>query len=253
MVRVRYCVRMQWCVWLGLLMAACKPIAPPPVALLHATTEAAGEDVTTAMIVIGGAAQLVFGGNGYGLALRVEHQSTEHNAFGLELTGGRGETGDNTRLWLFGVRGYGRYHLPTKYAAVTYGAGLSVLNLGLVTLTPHAGAAACAPNDYAAPYLHVGLGALLPLRRGGTWGREANIAWCPGCTEPGAPSTSGNLIPPPRADLFWYGELGMATRYGGNANQLSVSGAFAAAFHAVDDETPHMLVLSLADSQRFDP
>lgn len=233
-----------------LALAACKPLPPPPVIAFHGDTEAGVRGAVTAMVIVGVAGQIL-GGGGAGLALRLEHQQTDRTALGVELTGGSGSDDDRSRYWLGAVRGYGRTQLPTRYVAATYGLGLSVMDVGLVTLTLHGGGATSYPNQYASPLLGAGFAAALPLRRGRAWGKAAeDFDFCFSCSEPQPKplhrsSSSGE---PVRADVFYYVDLGVATSFGGTANQLSLDIAAMVPLRA--DEG--VLSLSIADAQRFE-
>src|SRR5438445_5463041 len=92
--------------------AACHPLAPPPVMAPHAPTEPNEQGAVTAIVAIGTVDQY-FGGDGWGIALRVERQETSRTTIGGELTGGRGSEGqyaDGTsfRQSLIALRAYGR-------------------------------------------------------------------------------------------------------------------------------------------------
>lgn len=232
-------------------LAACKPLPPPPVVAFHGVTEAGARGTTTAMLIVGIAGQ-VLGGGGAGVALRLEHQRTDRTAVGVELTGGSGSDDDRSRYWLGAVRGYGRTQLPTRFVAATYGLGLSVMDVGLVTLTVHGGGATSYPNQYLSPFLGAGFAAAVPLRRGRPWGKAAeDYDFCFSCSEPQPKRSSigESSAEPVRADLFYYVDLGAASSFGGTANQLSLDVAAMVPLRA--DEG--ILSLSIADAQRFTP
>jgi hypothetical protein len=223
---------------LAVVLAGCRALPPPPVVAFHGETAAAPRGSTTAMIVIGVAGQIL-GGDGYGLALRVEHQETTRTALGIELTGGRGlegqrvgmrgeERGPRPRHWLVAVRGYGRgTPRDERFVALTYGAGVSVMDMGLVTLTAHGGGALGYANEHASPFLGFGAAAALPLRRGRPWGTGEKTA------EP---------------ELYLYVDLGAAIALG-DTNRLSLDLGVIGALGAGEV----LVGLSLADGQRFDP
>lgn len=121
------------------------------------------------MLVLGGVAQGI-GGTGLGAAVRVQHQQTDRTTLGLELAGGRGE-GDNTKLSMVALRGYGRTTVGDRdWLAVTYGAGISVLSTGMVSVGAHAGTAVSYPNDHFVPYLAVGVAVVTPIVEGDSFG-----------------------------------------------------------------------------------
>ena len=121
------------------------------------------------MFVVGLVSQ-VLGGGGLGVAVRVQRQETERTLLGAELTVGRGDA-DDTKLWLFALRGYGKLTPRTRdYIALHYGAGLSVLSTGMTTLTAHGAPQLAWINDYWQPYLATGLALSVPLVRGRPFG-----------------------------------------------------------------------------------
>ena len=215
----------------------------------HGDTASVERDTTTAMLVIGFAGPLL-GGGGFGVAVRVERQQTGRTAIGAELTAGRGSIEDGEDLWLLALRGYGRTELASsRYVAVTYGAGLSLMSVGMVTVTAHGGGAVSAPNEYVSPYLGAGLAAAIPLRRGRAFGMRPGTDPCPGCF--GAPimPTHGTEPPVPvKSELYGYGDLGTATTFGGTANQLSLDVGFAM---PIIHDVPAVIPLSLADAHDF--
>jgi hypothetical protein len=223
---------------LVVVLAGCRALPPPPVVAFHGETAAAPRGSTTAMIVVGVAGQIL-GGDGYGLALRVEHQETARTALGIELTGGRGQEGGSVRVrgeareapprhWLVAVRGYGRgTPRDERFVALTYGAGLSVMDMGLVTLTAHGGGAFGYANEHASPYLGLGAAVALPLRRGRPWGSSEQTAG---------------------PELYLYFDLGAAIALG-DTNRLSLDLGMLGAL----DSGEVLIGLSLADGQRAGP
>ena len=136
---------------------------------LHGTTAAEPRGETSVLVIAGFVSQAL-GGGGFGLAVRVQHQQTDRTALGLELTAGRGDA-DDTRLWLVALRGYGRGTPRSRdWVAITYGAGISVLNTGMTTLTAHGGAAVAWINDYWQPFFHAGLALAVPVNQGDSFG-----------------------------------------------------------------------------------
>jgi hypothetical protein len=136
---------------------------------MHGTTAADPQGETTVVVVVGVVTQ-VLGGSGFGMALRVQHQQTERTALGAELTGGRGEA-DDKRIWLFAIRGYGRFTPATHdWVALGYGAGVSVLNTGMTTLTANATTAVSWINDYWEPGFAAGLALAVPVADGDSFG-----------------------------------------------------------------------------------
>lgn len=136
---------------------------------MHTTTAADPAGETSVLLILGYVTQ-VLGGGGIGLAVRIEHQATDRTALGVELTGGRGDA-DSTKLSMLALRGYGRgTPRAHDWVAITYGAGLSILNTGMLTLTAHGGAAVSYPNRYFEPYLATGLALAVPITQGESFG-----------------------------------------------------------------------------------
>jgi hypothetical protein len=223
---------------------ACKPMAPPPVVAFHGDTAAAPVDTTTVMLVVGLASQGFTGA--IGVALRAERQVTTRTTAGLELTGGFGESEvPEGKRWLVGLRGYGRGTPRSRdWVAVTYGAGLSVMDVGLVTLTAHGGGAVSYPNDHAAPFLGAGLALAIPLHQRERYG--AGPGFVPREHITNDPPTEPDLVG--RA-LYGYLDGGVVALFGDTGNRLSLDvGVLSSLF------SDHGLYsLSLADAQRFDP
>src|SRR5690348_10937961 len=122
------------------LLAACHPLPPPPVFAPHVGTQPEEQGAVTAMVVVGAVTEMM-GGDGWGIALRVERQQTDRTTIGGELTGGRGsegeyEDGTTFKQALIGVRAYGRMSpSDVDEIAFGYGVGLSWMRTGLVTAT----------------------------------------------------------------------------------------------------------------------
>src|SRR6185436_15869949 len=75
------------------------------------------------------------------------------------------------RLWMFGLRAYGKYTPATHdWLALTYGAGFSVLNTGMTTLTAQAASAVSWINDYWEPGFAAGLALAVPVHEGDAFG-----------------------------------------------------------------------------------
>ncbi len=196
---------MKW--WIPVLgLAACKPMIPPPMVAFHDDTAAAPKGATTGMVIVGFAGQPLSAG--LGIAVRVEHQQTTRTTLGVELTGGSGEG-----HWLVAARGYGRGTPRSRdWIAVTYGAGLSYMDTGLVTGGLHGGLATSYVNDHAQPYLATGFALAVPLR-------QARVAWggggCPGCLE-------HTVTPVLETEVYWYSDAGGAFPVGETGHQLSL-------------------------------
>lgn len=232
---------------------------------MHADTAAAPRGATTAMLVVGLYSQIL-GGDGVGVAVRVEHQETARTAVGLELGGGRGEASLGSsasvdrgpvRHWLIAARTYGRF-TPREhdFVALTYGGGLSVMDTGLVALTLHGGGAISYPNRYLVPVAAAGLAASIPLRAGGPLGGEDPAPAAPPLGMAGLrPHAHGPSGPPapasnkiPKADLFPYVDAGLVIPIGDTGNRLSLDLGLAA---ALQSDTV-LISLSAADAHRFD-
>lgn len=207
------------------------------------------------MIVVGTAGQLLFGGSGWGIALRVEHQETSRTALGLELSGGRGDQAYNTdrslfRHWLVGLRGYGRRSSSSASdapLAIVYGAGVSLTSTGLVTGTLDGGVAASYVNDHAVPVGMVGMALAVPLRRGRPYAAPPfEVALGP--PEPGItrPRTEYKT---PRTELYLALGLGLVVPVGDTRNQLSLDLSLGRALR----DGSGLGSLSIADAQHVEP
>ncbi len=222
----------------GLL--GCKPFAPPPMIAMHAETAASPEGSTTVMLIAGFAGTL-FGGGGWGIAVRGEHQVTTRTALGLEVTGGWGDeaTGRKSETFkreLYAIRGYGRWSPRSRdWFAATYGVGLSHLNTGLVTGTVQAGAAISYVNDVASPLFQVGLAAALPLVDGEPFGQR------------GWPNTAPDQPRNADADVFVCIDGGVIGKTDGGSNRFSFDLGFAGGLRSGE----FVFGVSAADAQGF--
>jgi len=235
----------------ALVVAACKPLPPAPMVALHDSTAAAPVDTTTALVVVGLAGE-VFGGDGLGVGFRLERQVTARTALGAELVVGR-QTGDRDqddppRLWLVAARGYGQ-GTPRRHDwfAITYGAGVGWLSTGLVSLNAFAGAAVSVPNDYAVPYLQVGVAPVAVVRRGRPFGSGDPVPMCWACEDHLRPTS--DPAPAPRSDVFWVIDLGVVGVVGDTGNRVSVDLGMAGAMRAGEG----LISISAADAQRLAP
>ncbi|HEU0032854.1 MAG TPA: hypothetical protein VFQ53_19615 [Kofleriaceae bacterium] len=235
---------MRWL--LAVAVVGCKAIPPPPVLPQHFDTSRPERETVTATVVVGFAGQ-VLGGDGLGVALRVERQQTDRTTLGIELAGGRAGhlTGDDEyhrRHLLVAVRGYGRF-VPDRTEealALTYGAGLSLQTTGLVTAGFHAGLAFSWVNDRVEPLGGIGLALAVPVRRGAPYGEYDILE---NGTATGVPQSRL-----PRTELFPYGSVGALVPVGATGNRLSVDAGFAIAVR----EDIGLMSLSFGDAQRFD-
>ena len=238
-----------------LLVSGCHVLPPPPLLPLHATTAPDERGATTAMVVVGTAGQLLFGGDGWGIALRVERQETTRTALGVELSGGRGDQAYNTdrslfRHWLVGVRGYGRRSSSSASnapLAIVYGAGLSLTASGLVTGTLDGGVVASYVNDHAVPVGMVGVALAVPLRRGRPYAAppfEVSL----GPPEPGQERARTEYTTP-RTELYLALGLGLVVPVGDTGNQLSIDLSLGRAMR----DRSGIGSLSIADAQHVDP
>ncbi len=198
---------------------------------LHTDTAAEPKGETTVMVVLGAVSQ-VLGGTGFGLALRLEHQSTDRTALGVELAGGRGAAdgrsdSESANLTMIAVRGYGRF-MPRSHdwTALTYGAGATILTTGMVALTGQAGVAFSYPNQYLEPYVHVGFAGALPLRTGTSFGdmsddeAENNTGVFANGLEH-AVTASGHLRGV-RANIYTFADVGLIVPLGDTGHELSL-------------------------------
>lgn len=224
--------------WVGAWLAgacalgACAAVPPPPIIPMHAGTEAEPRDRTTAMLVLGvvhAGKSILSGGDGVGFALRVEHQTYDDTALGVQLGGGHSGY-DGRSLTLIGLEGYGRTSLA-DWTAVTYGAGLSWFSTGLWTLSAHAGAAASVPNDYAVPVLQLGFAGVVPVVAGAAFGTT---------------SASGAHSPSvPTSELFGTIDASLVVPVASTGNRVSLDVGLAAAL----TNEQSILALSIADAQ----
>lgn len=239
---MRRWILLGFCSTLVPVAAGCQVIAPPPTLALHASTEPAPVDVTTAMVVIGVTGQLL-GGDGWGMALRVERQTRDDLAVGLELTGGLGREdnhlngSERVRHWLVAVRNYGRFASPAhSWIAATGGLSLSVMDTGLISLAPHLGGAVSYPNQAFVPTLQLSAAVAVPLRRGRPFG------------EPDS-ADGKKLGKRPSLTTYWLADVGFLVPVAETGNALSLNLGAAAGY---GDEEGFFVGVSAADQQRFD-
>lgn len=217
------------------VVAACRPLPPAPMMARHADTAAAAEGATTATLVVGVAGELL-GGDGLGLAVRVERQVTAGTAVGGELTGGWAKAdadGEHPRLWLIAGRGYGQAGGRERtWLAGHYGLGLARLSTGMVTATGFAGAAVSYPNDLVAPYLQAGLALVVPLAQGARFG-----------------ITRDDRGPVVVTEVYTYGDVGALGHLGDTGHRLSVDLGIAVGWR----NQGSLLALSAAGGHRDEP
>ena len=245
------------------VLVGCHPLPPPPVFAPHAPTEPEEQGAVTAMVVVGAVTEMM-GGDGWGIAVRVERQQTDRTTIGGELTGGRGsegeyEDGTTFRQSLIGVRAYGRTS-PSKddEIAFSYGAGLSWMRTGLVTATLQTSFIASRPSDVLVPLAAVSFALAIPLVHGRAYGdKPMNLNF--GEPEPVAHRDpilrDGKLILPsespryhvPKLDFYFGLDLGVIVPFGDTGNGLSLDLGAAVPVRA------HELLMSAsaADSQTF--
>src|SRR4051794_13100042 len=152
------------------------------------------------MVVVGLVDQELWGGDGWGVALRVERQQTNRTTIGGELTGGRGSEGqyesrETFRQSLLGVRAYGRTS-PSHddELAFGYGVGVSWMRTGLVTATLQTSLFASRPSDRFVPIGGVSLALAIPLRRGRAYGdAPMNVNFGEAEPMPPEPVPDGNV------------------------------------------------------------
>ena len=206
------------------------------------------------MLVVGIVIQPL-GGGGVGAALRVERQQTERTSLGLEITGGYVEA-DDEKLYLFAVRGFGQGTPRTHdWVALTYGAGLSVLTTGMVSVQLHGGGAVAYPNQYTVPYLSTGLAGSFPILDGRAFGHLTGHpprgAWRVRPERRLAGAVPFDFTPEPTAptklktEFYLYGSLGVDVPLGDTDNAVSLDLGVAGSLR---DGAP-FFGLSLADTQ----
>lgn len=241
-------------------LAGCKALPPPPILTPHAATPAEPVGATTAMLVFGFAGEAL-GGGGVGVALRVEHQTTERTAYGVELAGGRGdeyEHEDHTtfRQHLVALRGYGRFTPRDAHAFdFTYGAGLSRITSGLVTGSLSGSVETSYANAYAEPLFAVGLATVVPIAKGDVYyERPLDVSF----GEPPLPhgdfplfgaalSAAKRTALVPHADVVLALDAGLVVPLSDTGNRLSLD--LGIAYALFTDDT--LLALSAAEAQRF--
>lgn len=243
------------------VLAACHPLPPPPVLAPHAPTEPNEQGAVTAMLVVG-LVEEGLGGDGWGVALRIERQETARTTIGGELTGGRGSEGqyaDGTtfRQSLIGLRAYGRTS-PSHddELAFSYGGGISWMRTGLVTATLQTSFIASRPSDVLVPLAAVNFALAIPLRHGRAFG-EKPMHLNFGEPEPMMRDPAfhdGKLVLPdeptydvPHFDFYLGLDLGLIVPIGdtGNALSLDLGAAFATRARKL------LLSQSLGESQTF--
>jgi hypothetical protein len=244
-------------------VAACHALPPPPVLAPHAPTEPDEPGAVTAMVVVGTVSQFLWGGDGWGVALRVERQETNRTTIGGELTGGRGSEGqyeDGTifKQALVGIRAYGRTS-PSSHdeVAISYGAGLSWLRTGAITATLHTSFIASYPNDHLVPLAALSFALAVPLRHGRAFGdKPMHLNFGEPEPMPHEPIVrDGKLVLPdvpgkyavPKLDFYIGVDLGLIGPLGdtGNAVSLDLGAAVPMRQHSL------LLSASAADSQSF--
>ena len=248
------------CLALVMLLAACHPLPPPPVFAPHAPTQPDEQGAVTAMVVVGAVTEMM-GGDGWGIALRVERQQTDRTTIGGELTGGRGSEGqyaDGTtfRQSLIGVRAYGRTSpSKTDEVAFSYGAGVSWMRTGLVTGSLHTSFIASRPSDRVVPLAAVSFALAVPLVHGRAYG-DKPMKMMFGEPEPAIwrqrdPKDPFALDPSPyqvpKLDFYIGLDLGFIVALGdtGNALSLDIGGAVPVRAHKL------LLSASAADAHTF--
>ena len=221
----------------------------------HGPTEPNEQGAITAIVAIGRVEQIM-GGDGWGIALRIERQQTNRTSIGGELTGGRGsegqyEDGTTFRQSLIALRGYARTS-PSKIDALafSYGAGLSWMRTGAITGTLQGSFIASYPNDHLVPIAALSVALAVPFVHGRAFGEKPlNVNF--GEPEPRPPADP--LVPPPsiygvpHTDLFLGVDVGLLAPLGGTGNALSLDAGTALPLRAREV----LLSASAADSQRF--
>lgn len=221
----------------------------------HAPTEPNEQGAITAIVAIGYVEQIM-GGDGWGVALRIERQQTDRTTIGGELTGGRGsegqyEDGTTFRQSLIALRGYGRTSPSHANAlAISYGAGLSWMRTGALTGSLQTSFIASYPNDHLVPLAALSIALAVPLVHGRAFGEKPlNLNF--GEPEPRPPADP--LSPPPsiygvpHADLFFGLDLGLFTPFARTGNAFSIDAGVAVPLRARDV----LVSVSAADSQTF--
>lgn len=206
---------------ISLALAACHPLPPAPMVASHLGSGLAPRGTTTGMVVVGIAGELL-GGDGLGLALRVEHQTSDATTLGVELGGGRGNEGEVPHVnhhWLVMARGYGRtISTGHDWVGATYGVGASVMSTGMVTVTAQGGGIVSYPNAYVVPVLEVGGALAIAVRRGAPFGDGLK----------GADRETGPQLPP-RAVFYAWSAGEVAVPLGDTGATLSAALALALA------------------------
>jgi hypothetical protein len=209
----------------------------------HETTAAAPKGETSVVFVVGLVSQ-VLGGGGLGVAVRVQHQQTVRSQLGGELAIGRGDADDDT-LWLFALRGYGKL-TPRNHdwAALHYGAGVSVLSTGMTTLTAHTAGQVGWINDYWEPYVGAGLALAVPIVKGRAFG---DMESDDDAADYDPHRILSNSPQPLRTRLYLTFVPGFAVPIGDTGHLLSLDAGMAT---AITGKNGGFLSLSLADAIR---
>ena len=223
---------------LALVAGACRPLPPAPLVALHDDTAGNPVDTTTGMLVVGMAGDI--GGGGWGTAFRVIHQVSRDTALGGELVIGRGDDGERRDVELIGVRGLGQSS-PADHrgVAATYGVGAAWMSTGALSVSGFVGGAISYPNDYFSPYFQVGVAPVWVARAGDRYGATS-------CRDQACETMTAT---PLRSALFVLADAGLVGHLGNRGNRLGVDLGLAYKLGADDG----YVVLSVADSQRFEP
>jgi hypothetical protein len=245
------------------VLAACHPLPPPPVFAPHAGTQPEEQGAVTAMVVVGAVTEMM-GGDGWGIALRIERQQTDRTTIGGEITGGRGsdgeyEDGTTFKQALIGVRAFGRTSpREVDELAMSYGAGLSWMRTGLVTATLSTSFIASRPSETVVPLAALSFALAIPLRHGRAYGDrplQLNFGEPMPVVTPDPIIRDGKLVLPnepprhhvPKLDFYIGLDVGFIVSLGdtGNALSLDLGGAVPVRAGKL------LLSASAADTQTF--
>jgi hypothetical protein len=233
------------------ICSGCKALPPPPVLAPHATTAAEPLGSTTVLLVFGVAGEIL-GGDGLGVAVRMEHQQTDATAYGVELTGGAGDDYDREdgavfQQWMIGVRGYGRF-TPSGQdkRAYTFGAGLSRTATGMITGSLHGGVELSYVNAYAEPLSAIGVAGVLPLYGGETYyDKTLDVNFGQRELDLRHPVVRTPLRS--HGDIVFALDTGLVVPLGDTGNRISLD--LGVAYALFTDDV--LFALSAADGQRF--
>ena len=221
---------------LGALLAACVPLAPPPLFARHAG--ASRDEVGTVTITVAAGIGLASVAGGTGLEVRARWQTADDLALGMGFGAAWGdgdpdETIETTRI--YGLRVFAAANpFGEDHVAVDFGSGISSVNTGMRSLAFDVGAVTSATlEDTVEPSVGLVFAVAIPFDQGRPFGAR---------DEPTLPTTT-----------FYYGaNLGLGVHFGSTRNVVSGETGLLLA-HSLGGEKATALYLSAADAQGARP